>query len=378
MSKKAQPKKQPEMVSKYKITCTKCGTSWRDKRRDQAIEQELAKDPDYLKKYVCRKCKRLAKDLKYQEYVKSITQDAKPEQSAEETTELKVDLTQGHLTKEDLKQFIPTTSETYINRSFSGVKDEKVLDFHYKSKNPLLKNVLFIGETGTGKTALVRHWCAKNKIPYYRVVMNAGTTPEDIIGQMIMGTDGKLRFQYQVLILFMKYGGVFVFDEINAGQKEMLHILNSVTDFERKAIVTQHKGEVIEAVDDFLVVACMNPPAEYDLQEMSKSLKSRFTPYYFDYDEKVDKKVLGADEKELLEFAKTIRLARTNGEIETPLSTRDLVHFKLLRDDLGYNLAKDMLVNKFQNGEKQVVKTQMEVILEKSKVLEDSKEEEAE
>lgn len=370
-TKKAQPNKDNGLVSKYVIECQKCGTKWRDKRRDQIIEKELNKDPDYLKKYVCRNCKRLEKELKYKEFINSVKADVTTTEQVEETADNSVAIPQTdfRLTKEDLKQFIPATSERYINRKFADVKDEDVLQFHYKSDNPLLKNVLFVGETGTGKTALIRHFCANNKIPYYRVVMNAGTTPEDIIGQMIMNKDGKFQFQYQVLILFMKFGGIFVFDEINAGQKEMLHILNSITDFERKAIVTQNKGEVIEACSDFLVVACMNPPAEYDLQEMSKSLKSRFTPYYFDYDDKVDKKVLGAEEKDLLEFAKTIRLARTNGEIETPLATRDLLHFKLVRDGLGYNLAKEMLIHKFHNGEKNVVKTQMEVIFEKSSIL---------
>jgi len=352
-------KKQPteSLVSKYKIECITCGRHWRDKRRDKQVEIELKKDPDYLKNYVCRTCKRLQKLQKIQP--------------------AGIDTTQAELKEEDLKQFIPQTAEKYVHRFFTGVKDETILKFHYDSKNPLLKNILFIGETGTGKTALIRYYCFKNQIPYYRVVMNAGTTPEDIIGQWVMGKDGKFHFQYQVLILFMKYGGIFVFDEINAGQKELLHILNSITDWERKAIVTQHKGEVIEACDKFLVIACMNPPAEYDLQEMSKSLKSRFTPYYFDFDSKIDKKILG-DDKDLLEFAKTIRLARVNGEIETPLSTRDLVHYQLIRDNLGYKLAKEMLITKFNNGEKNAVRTQMEVLIEKSDVLKKKKNQEDE
>lgn len=345
-----------ELVSRYKIECSVCGRSWRDKRRDNLIEKALKKDPDYLKNYVCRKCKKLNKTRK------------KRDTNAD-------NIVKGQLTKEDLKQFIPKKAEKYFNRNLYGVKDEKVLQFHLGSNNPLLKNVLFIGETGTGKTALLQHFCWKNEIPYYRMVMNAGTTTEDIIGQWTMGKDGQFSFHYQVLILFMKYGGIFVFDEINAGQKDILHILNSITDWERRAIVTQHKGEIIEAIPEFLTVACMNPPQEYDLQEMSKSLKSRFTPYYFDYDDKIDRKVLG-DDKNLLEFAKSIRLARANGEIETPLSTRDLKMFQLVREGLGYEVAKGMLISKFNNGEKSAVKTQMEVLLEKSKILDKGDEDE--
>ena len=379
--KKAQTKETGALVSKYTVECTACGKHWRDQRRDTLIEQELKKNPDYLKTYVCRTCKKIAREQKFQafksQFTEQTSEQVKPEIDNETQPEPEQFTGNGLLTKEDLKQFIPKTAEKYIHRTFSGVKDIDILKFHYDSKDPLLKNVLFIGETGTGKTALIRYFCWKNQIPYYRVVMNAGTTPEDIIGQWVANSKGSMEWHYQVLILFMKFGGVFVFDEINAGQKEMLHILNSVTDWERKAIVTQHKGEVVEACDEFMVVACMNPPQEYDLQEMSKSLKSRFTPYYFDYDDKVDRKVLG-DDKPLLEFAKTIRLARINGEIDTPLSTRDLVHFQKVRAGLGYDLAKEMLIHKFHNGEKNVVKTQMEVLLEKSDILdkkEDAKDE---
>lgn len=341
-------------MNTIKLICNQCHkTYWTDRRRTLAIQETMKKDPDFLNKYICKGCR---------------DGIVKVESKAKE--QVKVELPMPVIS-DDLKEFIPPASEKYFNRWFGSeknkVKDEDVLMFHYKATNRLLKNVLFIGESGTGKTLLLRHFCHKNKIPYYRLVMNAGTTNEDIIGQQVMEEDGKFRFAYQVLIKFMQKGGIFVFDEINAGQKEILHILNSITDFERKAIVTQHKGEVIEAVDNFLVVACMNPPDEYDLQEMSKSLKSRFIPYYFGFDERIDKLVL--KDNKLVEFANNIRIARLNRKIDTPLTTRDLVHFKLLREGLGYEIAKEMLVNKFHNGEKEVVRTSIETYLEKSKIL---------
>lgn len=116
------------LVSKYKIECSVCGKHWRDKRRDAQVEIELEKDPDYLKNYVCRRCKRIQK-----------LQKTKP--AVAETI-------QAELKEEDLKQFIPHSAEKYVNRYFSGVKDEDIIKFHYESKNPLLKNILFIGETG--------------------------------------------------------------------------------------------------------------------------------------------------------------------------------------------------------------------------------------
>jgi len=367
------------MANTYRLHCTVCQKSYQtDQKRGQAIAQLLVANPDYLKTYKCRSCsKGVAPIIKAKS--KPVAKPKAPKVAKVKETTIKITKTEVKVTEEmvvitdeALKEHIPTSSENYIHRYMGQGKgkvlDEDVLKFHINSKDPLLKNVLFIGESGAGKSLLIRYFCFKYKIPYYRVVMNGGTTVEDIIGQNIMDETGKLKFEYQVLIKFMQKGGIFVFDEINAGQKDILHILNSITDFERKAIVTQHKGEVIQAIDKFLIIACMNPPAEYDLQEMSKSLKSRFCPYYFDYDEKVDKQVLNNDEK-LLNFAKAVRTARLNKQIDTPLSTRDLKQFQLIRDGLGDEVAKEMLVNKFHNGEKQVVRTMIETMLEKSNIL---------
>jgi len=351
------------LLSKYQIICSVCFKEWRDKRRDAIIEAQIAKNPDFLKTYVCRKCKK-AQRMKGIQTAKVKT----PQGEKFEDVEIEVDMT----------SFIPKASEKYVNRYIAGVKDEDILKFHYESKNPLMKNVLLVGETGTGKTCFVGSFCHKYNIPYHRVVMNGGTRPEDILGNWVMTPSGKPTFNYQVLVHFMRYGGIVVFDEINAGDKEILHILNSIADWERKAIITQHKGEVIVGNEKFLLVATMNPPQEYDLKELSKSLQDRFVPYYFDYDEKVDAKII--KDKKLLEFARAIRASRFNPKkpIETPLSTRALLQFQEIDKAFGRQLAKEVLFNKFQNGEKKAVKTEFEVIMEKSDILDEKEPEKTE
>jgi transcriptional regulator with PAS, ATPase and Fis domain len=266
---------------------------------------------------------------------------------------------------------VPTSTQKYYNRYLGDGNDKKkdfeILKMHYESDEPLLKNALFIGETGTGKSLCVQNFCYKNKIPYYRVVVNGGTTVEDLIGQMVIDEDGKWKFVYQILIKFMTHGGIVVFDEINAGQKEIMHVLNSITDWERIAVVTQHKGEVIKASKKFMVVATMNPPDEYGLQEMSKSLKSRFCPHYFNYDARIDRLVLGNDKK-LLEFARKVREARDNGLIETPLSTRDLKMYQMM-GTFSQSVAKESLLTKFQNSERKEIETHFDVCIGKSTIL---------
>lgn len=360
-----------------RIVCSSCKASYQtDAKRALKIKVILVTQPDYLKNYKCRKCSSgIAPIIKVSKAKKAISPPAKPaKKKADKIKQAKedkimIDNREIVIDDVDIQEYIPTNSERYIPRKIMGVYDHDILMWHLKQTDPLKKNVLFVGDTGTGKSLSTWNFCYTHKLPTYRVVMNAGTTTEDIVGQMVMDETGKFKFEYAVLVKMMQKGGIFVFDEINAGQKEILHILNSVTDFARRIAITQNKGEVVKACDNFLVVACMNPPDEYDLEEMSISLKSRFMPYYFGYDEKVDREVLGKHENKLLEFAKAVRQAKTNSQLKTPLSTRDLLQFVGLRDGLGYDIAKHMIINKFNNGEKQVVTTLIETYMEKSDIL---------
>ena len=342
----------------YKIECKICGKYYQsDKRRAKAIEKKLAENKNYLKEYVCKSCR---------------SGDKRPNP---EIATVSVDVpNKGHVVAQmdispDVEQYVPKEPVNCVQRYFGKSKNKisvsDLIDKHFNSTSPMMKNVVFIGETGTGKSLSVYDWAYKRKIPYYRYVVSGGTTGEDLIGQMVIDENGKWKFHYQVLIKMMIHGGVFVFDEINAGQREIMHLLNSITDFERIAIVTQHKGEIIKANKNFLVVATMNPPREYGLNTLSPSLKSRFIPYSFDYDIKIDEKVLGKGEKNLLNFATKVRIARENGLIETPLSTRDLVMFQTVRDEISYEVAKDMLISKFHKEEQSEIRTQIEIFLEK-------------
>jgi len=343
------------MVKTYRIKCSVCGKSYQtDKERAKRINNILKKDPDYLKNYKCRACKRAGKNA--QSINKKVQQIKKEVESFE--------------FDEEMQQYIPKKAEKYINRKFGDVKDEDLILWHFKHENPLMKNLLFIGETGTGKNALINHVCYKYKIPHARFCLNRGITKEDLMGQTIMDEKGRFVFNYSLLIKFAKKGGIIVFDEINGADREMMFLLHGITDWARELIVTGNKGEVIKAVDNLLIIGCMNPPDEYGLQELNPAFRSRFIPIYFDYSNEVDK-ILFNDPK-LIKFVNAIREARKQGEIETPLGTRDLMQYKLVKEGIGgYKLAKEMLINKFRDSEKSVVRTMIETYIEKSKVMDE-------
>ena len=219
------------------------------------------------------------------------------------------------------------------------------------------------GPTGSGKTHLLRHLALKLNVPYRRTNLNGQTTAEDLVGQLIPNPnpEGKSKYVWNdgVLTKFMREGGIFVLDEINMAPADILAILNPVLDEEQTLILTQHNGEVVKAHPDFWCVATFNP--EYaGTQEMNKSLLSRFkVKLTLGYNEKIEEK-LGISPK-MIDVAKKLRKSE---EIDSPVSTRELLAYKQNIDVFGEKTARVYFVNNFEKHEVQIVTEILTLILD--------------
>ena len=266
----------------------------------------------------------------------------------------------------DMASYIPKT-DGYISRSIYGSSDVKIMELAYANKD----FIIVIGETGSGKTHLVRHVAYKKKVPYFRVNMTGATTPDDLIGQWIPNPntgDAKYIWQDGSLTTFMRNGGVFVIDEINMTPADITSMLHSITDDERRLVLTQKDGEVVTAHPDFWLVVTMNPDYE-GTRPLNLALKDRFRPINLEYNVTVERK-LGVSEK-MIEVATSLR---KSDEIHTPVSTRDLLKY---RDDVknyGETIARAFFVNNFEAQEIPVVNEVVELQLDGKKIEDDNEE----
>lgn len=286
--------------------------------------------------------------------------ETKPKPKAETKPKAKAPETEYKDTPK-MSQYIPK-HDGYISRRMAGSNDVKILTDIYNTRNESTKPfALLIGETGCGKTHLARHIAYKMKLPYMRVNMNGATTPEDLVGQFVPNdsenTNNKYKWQDGHLTTFMRHGGIFVVDEINMANADILAILNSVCDDERRLILTQKDGEVIEAHKDFFLIATMNPDYE-GTKPLNIALKNRFRIITMDYNTTVEKK-LKIDE-DIMTFAQQVR---SSLDIETPLSTRDLIQFTQDRKNFGNKIAEYFFINNFEEDEKKSVKEVISLVL---------------
>ncbi|MBX4188192.1 MAG: AAA family ATPase [Candidatus Doudnabacteria bacterium] len=197
--------------------------------------------------------------------------------------------------------------------------------------------VLLVGETGTGKTSLVRHLCSETKNGFVRVNHNGGTTVEDIVGRWVVrAVDGQQVTEWVdgILVEAMKKGYWFLADEINAASADINFVYHSLLDDDGRVLLVEKGNEVVIPNSNFRFFGAMNPPTEYaGTKELNKALMSRFMVVNVDFpapkiEEKilVDRTGIPSDVAEkMVTIAGAIRIMHGKGEVRFVLSTRELL-----------------------------------------------------
>lgn len=116
--------------------------------------------------------------------------------------------------------------------------------------------ILQIGEKGTGKTTNAEHLAMalaekyERDMPFGFASMTSGTSPGEFKGRITL--DGFLPSQFEGIY---ENGGVYLFDELDAGDENLLTLLNSAL---ANGYFVNQKGHTIVQSDDFVPIAAAN------------------------------------------------------------------------------------------------------------------------
>lgn len=236
--------------------------------------------------------------------------------------------------KKNTDSTVANASVPVASDIINSKKELAILSLAVKNKLP----VLMIGETGTGKTSLVRHLAKINGAIFRRINLNGGTTNDELIGKYAPDPVTKgFRWIDGVLVEAMKRGEWLLLDELNASTPEVLFTLHSLLDDDNMIVVAEHEGEIVKPVEGFRFFGTMNPSAEYSgTKELNRALLSRFPiVMHLDWQNagteckiiqhhaKTTSSVLGTT---LVKIAQALRRAKKDGSLSYTCSTRDLIY----------------------------------------------------
>lgn len=238
---------------------------------------------------------------------------------------------------------------------------------------------MLIGETGTGKTTIIKWLAQLYEKHLYRVNVNGQTGREDLVGKYVLINDSTV-WQDGVLSRAMREGGWILLDEVNAAHPEVLFVLqalverDSVNQTLTPLLLTEKDGEVITPHPDFRIFATCNPPHYAGLKSLNIALASRFAHFF----------IPPLGESELIELfqgrypevsGEKVQLAvsimmhlhalYTKGEVSYATSARDVDTFLTLLPHTGVEdaMAPGFIDNFLYSEEREVALSCMNEVL---------------
>ncbi len=191
--------------------------------------------------------------------------------------------------------------------------------------------VMLKGPTGCGKTRFVQHMAYKLGRPLITVACHEDLTASDLIGRYLLKGEETVWVDGP-LTLGVKHGAIVYLDEVVEARKDTTVLIHPLSD-DRRFLPIEKKGQLIEAVDDFLLVISYNPGYQSVLKELKQSTKQRFMAIEFSYPPKDTETTIVEHEAgvardmatRLVKLGEKVRNLRSHG-LEEGVSTRLLIY----------------------------------------------------
>jgi len=216
------------------------------------------------------------------------------------------------------------------------------------------ENLMIKGEAGNGKSHVVEQVAKALNLPFHSMSVSNQTTKTDLLGFV----DANGVYRYNGFISAFRDGGVFNMDEIDAGNPNVLVVLNSALS---NGFIETPDGNMIYAHENFRFCSTANTVGRGANQKyvgrnkLDSATLDRFAVINFELDEDIELMLCNNDKK----FHDNIKAMRkkANEEFEDfMVSQRSSIRlYKLLHN--GFTLSKALDIAVFKGCDEDIVES---------------------
>lgn len=227
----------------------------------------------------------------------------------------------------------------------------------------------FKGPAGTGKTTIVQTISTILNLPLFSINGSLESNKSTLIGELDIKEKGLLTVKDGQMQKAAIYGGILYIDEINMMRPDILASINSFTDH-RKTFYNDVRGETVKAHKFARFVSAMNigysgvkkmneatmdRTVSIELKYMSKSELKKILTNILSHSEEGKDLTIVERETTVEKVAKiyTVLSQRATDGLVPDLagSTRSIIQLLKLVPLIGYQLALEMILDKFEEEE---------------------------
>ena len=238
--------------------------------------------------------------------------------------------------------------------------------------------VFIVGNTGCGKSLLVKQLAATCNQPMMRMNLHGDVRAADFVGDKTVSVDPEtgqsiITYKYGVLPQAMKIGAWLLLDELDAAQAHILFVLQAVMENDMTLVLSSNYGEIIKADPNFAIIATANTLGKGDdtglytgTNQLNEAFLDRFgTVIKMDYP-KQDSEVnilmskTGLNRNDciaMVEIANQVRTAQARDSVYCTFGTRKLLHWakKAVRFGDIHKAAQVAVLNRLSFEDAKVV-----------------------
>ena len=200
-----------------------------------------------------------------------------------------------------------------------------------------------VGPAGSGKSTILAQIAAAMELPFYPMSVNALTSDYNIIGY----NDANGKYVPTIFRTAYENGGIFSFEEIDAGNPNVLTVINNAMSQDKYAF----PDKIVDKSPKFILAASGNTYGTgANMQYVGRNpldaaTLDRFVMVYTDYDTQLEDRL--CTNKEWLNYVHSVRNAVNKFQMRLVVGTRAVIHGdKLLAAGLARDAVEEMVLFK--------------------------------